>query len=128
SAESSQSFDAVILAGGRGSRLGGRDKATIELSGERLVDRAVAAARAAGALRIIVVGSPEAGALADVVVREDPPFSGPLAALQAALPEVVAPWFSLLSCDLRSPAWVMEQLRTARTATTADGVILIDEE
>ena len=50
------SMDAVVLAGGRGSRLGGVDKAGIVLNGERLVDRAVAAARANGAERVVIVG------------------------------------------------------------------------
>ncbi|MCB1273579.1 MAG: NTP transferase domain-containing protein, partial [Leucobacter sp.] len=72
----STAFDAIVLAGGRGSRLGAVDKAALELRERRLVDRAVAACRAAGAARVIVVGPPHSGADADVVVREDPPFSG----------------------------------------------------
>ena len=32
-------FDAVILAGGTGSRLGGASKADLELDGQRLLDR-----------------------------------------------------------------------------------------
>lgn len=37
-------FDAVVLAGGRGSRLGGVSKADLVLGGERLLDRVLRAA------------------------------------------------------------------------------------
>lgn len=122
--------DAIVLAGGRGSRLGGVDKAALELDDRRLVDRAVAAARDAGAARVIVAGPPHAGALADAVVREDPPFSGPLSALAAALGEVRAPWIMLLACDLVHPDEIAAQLREtlhggAGTEAT-DGLILLD--
>lgn len=140
-------FDAVVLAGGRGSRLGGVDKAELRLGGERLVDRAVAAAREAGAVRVIAVGPEQAGSAADLVVREDPPYSGPLAGLEAALGAVRARWFLLLACDLERPGEVVGQLRAAldqlspepsdralldddaaETADALDGAILIDEQ
>ncbi|QIK62494.1 NTP transferase domain-containing protein [Leucobacter viscericola] len=103
-------FDAVVLAGGRGSRLGGVDKATLTLGGERLVDRAVAAVRAAGAEHVVVVGPDHAGGDGVIVVREDPPFAGPLAALAAALPALHSEWVLLLSCDLVRPDRVCEAL------------------
>ena len=43
-------WDAVVLAGGRGSRLGGVDKATLELDGSTLLGRTLAAL--AGAARV----------------------------------------------------------------------------
>jgi len=36
-------LDVVLLAGGSGTRLGGQDKAELEVGGQRLIDRAVAA-------------------------------------------------------------------------------------
>lgn len=128
-------FDAIVLAGGRGSRLGGVDKAALILDQERLVDRVVAAARAEGASRVVAVGPPHVGDRADRVVREDPPFSGPLAALAAALPEIDSPWIMLLACDLVRPSSVVSQLRSALSdlstntaAAGVEGVILVDEE
>ncbi|MGB3414220.1 MAG: NTP transferase domain-containing protein [Microbacteriaceae bacterium] len=106
-------FDALILAGGRGSRLGGIDKAALIIEKERMVDRVISVVRKAGAARIIVAGPEHAGSLANVVVREDPPFSGPLAALGIALDEVYAPWVMLLACDLLHPTEVSDQLLSA---------------
>lgn len=104
------SFDAIVLAGGRGSRLNGIDKASIVLAGERLVDRAVGAATEAGAGRVIVAGPEHTASRYAVVVREDPPYGGPLAGVAAALPLVRAPWVLLLACDLEHPGLVCEQL------------------
>ena len=121
-------FDALVLAGGRGSRLGGADKAAIRLGGARLVDRAVAAARAAGAERIIVAGPESSGSSGVVVVREDPPFAGPLAALAAALPEARSERLLVLSCDLVDPVRVCGLLLggggVAGDAGGADGAML----
>lgn len=47
-------FDAIILAGGRGSRLGGVDKGALPVGGRALLDRVLDAARAAE--RVVVVG------------------------------------------------------------------------
>jgi molybdopterin-guanine dinucleotide biosynthesis protein A len=126
-------FDAVVLAGGRGSRLGGADKAVIALRGERLVDRAVASARVSGAGRIVVVGPEHTGSEGVLVVREEPPFAGPLAALAAALPHLRADWLLLLSCDLVHPdavcALLLEQLsRFENENESLDGVVLQDED
>lgn len=75
-------FDAIILAGGRGSRLGGLRKPELALDGRRLVDRALAAA--AGARRIVVVGDAEVPEETPHT-REDPPYGGPVAALEAGM-------------------------------------------
>ncbi|MBF4458981.1 molybdenum cofactor guanylyltransferase [Pseudoclavibacter sp. VKM Ac-2867] len=99
-------LDAVILAGGRGSRLGGVSKGDLEVGGRRLIDVALGAAHDAGASRTIVVGAVAVQAPAELI-REDPAFGGPAAGLAAALPSVSAPWLLLLACDLpRAPALV----------------------
>lgn len=68
----------LLLTGGASRRMG-TDKALIEVDGKRLVDR-VAAVLAAVADPVIEVGPGWSGLPA---VREDPPGSGPLAALGA---------------------------------------------
>lgn len=114
------SLDAVVLAGGRARRLGGVEKADLELGGVRLVDRVAAAARAVGAERVVVVGPDRAASAGAVLVREDPPFSGPLAAVAAALPSVDAEWTLLLSCDLVHPEFVCRRLERARRGAGPD--------
>lgn len=124
------SVDALILAGGRASRLGGLDKASVIVGQARLVDRVIAAARRAGLGRVIVAGPPHTGQLADVVVREDPPFSGPVAALGAGLDQVQGQWLLLLGCDLVHPAAIIDQLLAAIPPTSASrpaAVVLQDE-
>lgn len=103
---------AVILSGGASRRMG-RDKASLELDGIPLLERTATAARAAGASRIVVVGDPldetSSPAAASPLtgarfVREDPPRSGPVPALDAALAAVGTDWLLLLPCDLARPA------------------------
>lgn len=71
---------AVILAGGASTRLGA-DKPEQRVGDRRLLDIALAAV--AGAEQVVVVGPPRAVPAEVVVVREDPPGSGPVAALAA---------------------------------------------
>jgi len=86
------------LAGGRGSRLGGREKGEIRIGGERLIDIVVSGALAAGCGQAVIAG--DIGSACAKTVREDPPFSGPAAGLAAVLPEVNTAWIMLLACDL----------------------------
>jgi molybdopterin-guanine dinucleotide biosynthesis protein A len=74
---------AVILTGGTGSRLGGVDKASLEVAGLSLLEHALAAVTKAD--EMVVVG-PEVPTSRDVrFVREDPPGEGPLAGVAAGV-------------------------------------------
>ncbi len=77
-AQRTDAVGGLLLTGGASRRMG-EDKALIELGGQRLVDRA-AALLTAVADPVIEVGPGWSGLPA---VREDPPGSGPLAALSA---------------------------------------------
>ena len=124
---------AVILAGGRGSRLGGVDKALVRIDGTTLLDRAIAAARSAGCTSIAVAGPEhDADDARDVTrVREDPPFTGPAAALVAALtgPDPGADWTLVLACDLVRPDLAVAQLLRDLPLLPGDtdGVCLADD-
>ncbi|MDQ1644151.1 MAG: molybdenum cofactor guanylyltransferase, partial [Cryptosporangiaceae bacterium] len=65
------SFAAIVLAGGRASRLGGVHKPGLRIGGATLLDRVLAAATGAGTR--IVVGPPQQVPPGVVVLREDPP-------------------------------------------------------
>jgi molybdopterin-guanine dinucleotide biosynthesis protein A len=95
-------FDAVILAGGSGRRLGGVDKAGLRIEGIALLDRVLAAV--AGAQRIVVVGPrrEDPARLADRIQwrREEPPGGGPVAGLAAGLDAVTAGVVVVLAVDL----------------------------
>ncbi|MGA4669971.1 NTP transferase domain-containing protein [Propionibacteriaceae bacterium Y1923] len=102
-------FDAIVLAGGKGSRLGGVDKAALKVGGVRLLDRVLEAA--AGARTTVVVGPVDAPA-GVLVTREDPPGTGPAAGIAAGLAVVGehAEWTLLLACDLPGAPLAVHQL------------------
>jgi molybdopterin-guanine dinucleotide biosynthesis protein A len=79
-------FDAVLLAGGRGSRLGGVDKAEVVLAGRALIDRVLDAA--AQARSTVIVGPPERSRIGVSTVLEEPPGGGPVAGLWAGVEEL----------------------------------------
>jgi len=98
--------DAVVLAGGRSSRLG-RDKAAVEVAGVPLLDRVLRAVApvcgrvvVAGPARQLAPGTLAPGRPDPVWCREDPPGGGPVAAVSAALPHVAADRVFVLAVDL----------------------------
>lgn len=132
----SSDFDAVLLAGGRAARLGGIDKTALGTAGSTLLDRALDAS--AGARRTIAVGLRD-GTRAPagvVLVREDPPFGGPVSGLAAALDAIPAsaPTTLVLACDLVRPSEAVAVLRAAlagwsgSAGPTPDGWVAVDDD
>jgi molybdopterin-guanine dinucleotide biosynthesis protein A len=118
-------FDAIVLAGGRGSRLGAPSKPEFLLGGRRLVDVALSAVRAAGRIVLVGPGPAPEGVL---LTREDPPFGGPVEAVAAgfaALPDHAA-WTVLLACDLPGAEAGVARLLSADAGPAGDGVCLVD--
>lgn len=85
---------AVILAGGKASRMGGAPKGLLEVGGRRILDRLVDAASAAfGTLPLLVANDPAAaGWRPDLSVTADRiPDAGTLGGIHAALTTVAGP-------------------------------------
>lgn len=133
-------FDAVILAGGRSSRLGGVPKQQLTYDGATLLQRALDAA--GGAAATVVVG-PDLRALPAGVLscREDPPFAGPAAAISAGLAALAAAsgiqagaarpgWTLVLACDMPNVASAVHSLRHAlqHPLQTADGAVAVSTD
>lgn len=123
--------DAVLLAGGRASRMGGVDKTALIADGLTLTDHAVAAS--AGARSVVLVGLREGRTAPDgvVVTREDPPFGGPVAGIAAGLVAVAEPaaWTLVLACDLVRPERAVDALlRAADDTADVDGFVAVDED
>jgi molybdopterin-guanine dinucleotide biosynthesis protein A len=127
-------FDAVILAGGGGRRLGGVDKASLVVAGVRLLDRVLLAT--AAARHTVVVGA-DRPAIRDVRwICEDPPGGGPLAGLAAGLAELVAQGDKeqlpviVLATDLPwlRPADVDRLLAALAAAPAAEAAVFRDPE
>lgn len=91
--------DLLVLAGGRGSRLGGRDKAALTVAGRALLDRVLDAAPLLGG-RVVVVGDTT---VPEGVLRtlEDPPDGGPVAGIAAGLAALGpgAAWVAVVAVD-----------------------------
>lgn len=131
-------LDAVILAGGRAERLGGASKPDLVVGGRTLLETAIDAAGSAGCARIVVVGPPSLEAPGCIVVREDPPFGGPVAALAAGLAALAAdasapdaasepaPDLLVLACDMPEASVAVDRLLAGRESAGADGVCLVD--
>ncbi|MCJ1672160.1 NTP transferase domain-containing protein [Rathayibacter sp. VKM Ac-2929] len=123
-------FDAVVLAGGRGERLGGAAKPLLEHGGSTLLAHALAAV--AGSRRVVVAGPPElrGGVGAALLVQERPAFGGPVAGLAAALPllarEDAAGWIAVLAADLVDPAPALDRLLAAAAGPEADALLAVD--
>ena len=136
-------FDAIILAGGRSSRLDGVPKSGLIYDGATLLERSLSAAGAAA--RTVVVG-PDPGNLPAGVLtcREEPPFAGPAAAIAAGLGALAAdhaarpgaaapaPFTLVLACDMpRSAAAVRvlaESLAVAPERDRGEGVMAVSED
>ncbi len=118
-------YDAVVLTGGRASRLGGVDKPGLQVGERTLGARVLDAVRDAD--RTVVVGPAVPGAAVDLVTREEPPGGGPVAALAAGLLAVRAPAVATLAADLPflDAATVLE-LRSALAAAGGAVALLVD--
>lgn len=120
---------AVILTGGTGVRLGGADKASIEIGGRTLLEHALAGTAAAD--EVVVVGSEVPTSRPVTWTREDPAGGGPAAGLLAGLdalavrPQLVC----VLAVDMpRFTAVTLARLvAKLASAPEADAACLADE-
>jgi molybdenum cofactor guanylyltransferase len=103
-------FSAVILAGGKSSRMG-RDKARLEIGGETLLARQVQLACETGAAEIFISGRAETdySEFNCRVLQDKFPDAGPLAGIESALDSISTPMLLVLAVDL--PEMNVEFLR-----------------
>ena len=121
---------AVVLTGGTGVRLGGADKASIELAGTTLLEHALAAT--AEADEVVVVGEPAPTGRPVTWTREQPPGGGPAAGLLAGIdalaqaPDLVC----VLAVDMpRFTSGTLTRLVDVLLASPdADAACLVDDE
>jgi molybdopterin-guanine dinucleotide biosynthesis protein A len=115
---------AVVLTGGSAVRLGGADKASIELGGLTLLEHALGAMLDID--EVVVVGDPVPTTRPVTFVREDPAGGGPAAGVLTGLrsfarrPDVLA----VLAVDM--PLVTSATVRRLMLALEHDGAALID--
>lgn len=124
-------IDAIVLAGGRSTRLGEVPKAALAYRQQSLLEHAVDAVRFA---RTVVVVGDAAGIRVPGVltVREEPAFGGPAAAVAAGIHRLAegqspSEFAFVLACDMPAVSAATAALREAlNSANMLDGLIAID--
>lgn len=98
---STEPLSVTILVGGRGSRLGGVDKAALDLNGTPLIEHVLAVvAPLASELLVVANDDRLAGDPRFTVLLDPEPHAGVLPALLAALSAATSPLLLLLACDM----------------------------
>ena len=121
------SFAAVILAGGQATRLGGADKASIEVDGRTLLEHALDAV--IDAAEVVVVGHQVPTDRPVTFVVEDPQYGGPVAGLLTGRDNLLrrTPSLAVLAVDMpRLSAGTFRRLYDA--AVGHDGAVLVDPD
>jgi molybdopterin-guanine dinucleotide biosynthesis protein A len=97
----SLNLSAVILAGGESSRMG-RDKAWVELNGEPLISRSLAAVRGSGITEVFISGraGTDYSNLRCPVILDQESGLGPLAGIERALEATQAALLLVLAVDM----------------------------
>lgn len=90
---------AIVLAGGRATRLGGASKGDVTVGADTMLTHVTNACQEVGIPRdnIVVVGHAQTDLTRTV---EDPPHSGPAAGIGAGLAHVTGDRLFILSCDI----------------------------
>lgn len=111
-------FSAVILAGGKSSRMG-RDKAWLEMEGTTLLARQIELVRALGAREVFISGriGVDYAALGCRVLVDRFQNAGPLAGLESALAATSSPLLLVLAVDMPAMSGgLLEKLRACCAA------------
>jgi molybdopterin-guanine dinucleotide biosynthesis protein A len=124
SADVSADVGAVVLTGGGAARLGGADKASIEIGGRTLLEHALAAL--ADVPEVVVVGPDVPTSRPVTFTREDPPGGGPAAGLLAGIRRFARTpaWVVVLAVDM--PLVSGDTVRRLVRAARDDGAVLVD--
>ncbi|KAA1422120.1 molybdenum cofactor guanylyltransferase [Nocardioides humilatus] len=121
------SFAAIILAGGQATRLGGADKASIEMRGRTLLEHTLDAV--IDASEVVVVGQSVPTDRPVTFVVEDPQYGGPVAGLLTGRDVLLRqfPTLAVLAVDM--PFLTASTLRRMQDAAVGhDGAVLADPE
>jgi molybdopterin-guanine dinucleotide biosynthesis protein A len=117
-------FDALVLCGGASTRMGGSDKAGLDVGGLALLDRVLSAV--ADAEHVVVVGPRRPTARRVTFTIEEPAGSGPAAAIVHGLALMEASTVVVLAADLPFAATAVPRLIDALEGSPADAAMLVD--
>lgn len=116
---------AVVLAGGRATRMGGADKGWVELAGRPLIDHVLDRLRPQVDEILINANRSQARyqALAPVIGDDNPDYLGPLAGMQAGLAAARHDWVLFVPCD--GPALPRDLMARFRAALTPETELVV---
>ncbi|MEO9322293.1 NTP transferase domain-containing protein [Nocardioides sp. C4-1] len=120
-----ESYAAIVLAGGRAARLGGVDKASVEVDGRTLLAHALEAV--VDASEVVVVGDQVPTDRPVTFCRESPRHGGPVAALLTGVDRLLrrTPTVAVLAVDM--PRVTPSTIRRLHEAAEGhDGAVLVD--
>jgi molybdopterin-guanine dinucleotide biosynthesis protein A len=127
-----QGVTGVVLAGGRGSRMGGRDKGLLAYNGRTLVEHQLELLRPqVDTLLISANRNLDCYAVHGVPVIRDSiaDFPGPLAGMLAALHVASTPWVVCVACDtLGLPGSLVARLLASATEENRSAAYVADAE
>ncbi|KTA86133.1 molybdenum cofactor guanylyltransferase MobA [Aeromonas salmonicida] len=116
---------AVILAGGRATRMGGEDKGWVKLAGRPLIDHVLARLRPQVDEVLINANRSQTRyqALAPVISDDNNDYLGPLAGMQAGLAAAHHDWVLFVPCD--GPALPHDLMSRFRAALIPDTELVV---
>ena len=116
---------AVILAGGRATRMGGDDKGWVPLAGKSLIEHVLDRLRPQVDEVLINANRSQTRyqALAPVIGDGNDDFQGPLAGMQAGLAAARHDWVLFVPCD--GPALPLDLMTRFRAAITPDTDLVV---
>ncbi|KTA83014.1 molybdenum cofactor guanylyltransferase MobA [Aeromonas salmonicida] len=116
---------AVILAGGRATRMGGEDKGWVALAGRPLIDHVLERLRPQVDEVLINANRSQTRyqALAPVISDDNNDYLGPLAGMQAGLAAAHHDWVLFVPCD--GPALPHDLMIRFRAALTPDTELVV---
>jgi molybdenum cofactor guanylyltransferase len=118
------SWSVIVLTGGTGRRLGGRDKAGIRVLGIPFLDHLISALPEG--IPIVVAG-PERPVRRPVsFVSEEPPGAGPAAGIAAAMTAVSTRYVAVVAVDIPWAGPFVAELVAELASSEHDAVIPID--
>jgi molybdenum cofactor guanylyltransferase len=123
-------FTAVILAGGRGSRMGGHDKGLVPLDGKPLVEHVITSI--APQVEHLLINAnrniTDYQRYGYPVIRDElSGYQGPLAGIYSALEQITTPELITVPCDgPRLPSDLVSRLADARDAESAEIAVAHD--
>lgn len=109
----------IVLTGGTGRRLGGVDKATVEVDGQTLLEHVLTALPSE--VTVLAAGAPLPTSRPVVFRAEDPPQGGPVAGINAVMPAVTSDVVAVIAVDMpRAVPVLLEMIAALATDARVD--------